>query len=285
VVALDSCLTGDAENLQDALGSDRFRLVQVDITEGIDVAEPIDAMIHMASPASPVDYLRLPLETMRVGALGTQAALDAARTHGATFVLASTSEVYGDPDVHPQPESYRGNVNTMGPRAVYHESKRYAEALTMAYHRHRGTRVRIARIFNTYGPRMRRADGRAVPTFLDQAITGRDLTLHGDGNQTRSLCYVDDLIDGIWRLLRSDQIGPINLGNPEEISMRALAETIRSIVGSTSRIVLDDPLEDDPVRRCPDITKARRELGWSPEVALVDGLERTAAWASAAWAR
>jgi dTDP-glucose 4,6-dehydratase len=283
VSAVDSGLTGDPGNLDEALSQDGFELVRADITTGIGVDGPLDAVIHMASPASPVDYLRLPLETMRAGALGTWTALELAAAHRATFLLTSTSEVYGDPEVHPQPESYWGNVNPIGPRAVYDESKRFAEALTMAYHRHRATPVRIARIFNTYGPRLRPDDGRAVPTFLRQAMTGQDITVHGDGTQTRSLCFVDDLIDGLWRLLRSDVTGPVNLGNPEEVTMRSLAETVRSIVGSMSSIVFDERPEDDPRKRCPDISVAERELGWSPTVPLSQGIERTAAWASAAW--
>jgi dTDP-glucose 4,6-dehydratase len=283
VSAVDSGLTGDPSNLDDALSKDGFELVRSDITTGIEVDGPLDAVIHMASPASPVDYLRLPLETMRAGALGTWTALELAAANRATFLLTSTSEVYGDPEVHPQPESYWGNVNPIGPRAVYDESKRFAEALTMAYHRHRATPIRIARIFNTYGPRLRPDDGRAVPTFLRQAMTGRDITVHGDGTQTRSLCFVDDLIDGLWRLLRSDLTGPVNLGNPEEVTMQALAETIRSILGSTSSIVFDERPEDDPRKRCPDISVAKRELGWSPTVPLSEGIEWTAAWANAAW--
>ena len=281
--AVDSGLTGDPSNLEEALKNQGFELVQADITTGIGVDGPLDAVIHMASPASPVDYLRLPIETMRAGALGTWNALELADANRAIFLLASTSEVYGDPETHPQPESYWGNVNPIGPRAVYDESKRFAEALTMAYHRHRGTQIRIARIFNTYGPRLRPDDGRAIPTFLRQALTGRDITVHGDGTQTRSLCFVDDLIDGIWRLLGSDATGPVNLGNPEEVTMRSLAETVRSIVGSTSSIVFDERPEDDPRKRCPDISMAKRELGWSPMVALSEGIERTAAWAKTAW--
>lgn len=281
--ALDSGLTGHRGNLDDALTKDGFELVRVDITTGISVEGPLDAVIHMASPASPVDYLRLPIETMRAGALGTWEALELAGANRATFLLASTSEVYGDPEIHPQPESYWGNVNPIGPRAVYDEAKRFAEALTMAYHRHRATPIRIARIFNTYGPRLRPDDGRAVPTFLRQAMTGQDITVHGDGAQTRSLCFVDDLIDGIWRLLSSDVRGPVNLGNPQEVTMQSLAETVRSIVGSTSPIVFDERPEDDPRKRCPDISMARRELGWSPTVPLSEGIARTAAWAKTAW--
>jgi dTDP-glucose 4,6-dehydratase len=283
VVCVDSFLTGDEGNLQQALNHSAFELITADITEDLPIDGPADAVLHLASPASPVDYALYPIETLRVGAVGTGRALDLAERLDAVFLLTSTSEVYGDPLVHPQPESYWGNVNPIGPRSCYDEAKRYAEALTMAYHRVHGLRVRIARIFNTYGPRLRRGDGRAVPTFVSQTLRGEPITVHGDGSQTRSLCYVDDLVEGLWRLLGSDLVGPVNLGNPEEVTILELARRVRSVAGSTSDVVFTGRPTDDPEVRCPDITLATEELGWAPEVPLDEGLERTLNWARAAW--
>lgn len=283
VVCLDSLLTGSEGNLDRALEHPAFTFSKVDVAEHLPVSGPIDAVLHLASPASPVDYLRYPLETLKAGALGTHLALELARATGAEFLLASTSEVYGDPEVHPQPESYWGHVNPIGPRSVYDEAKRYAEALTMAYHREHGVTVKIARIFNTYGPRLRRDDGRAVPTFIGQALRGEPLTVHGDGSQTRSLCFVDDLVEGIWRLLGSDHRGPMNLGNPEEMKILELAEQVRSLTGSDAEIVFTERPIDDPEIRCPDISLARAAMGWEPRISLTEGLERTIAWAERAW--
>jgi dTDP-glucose 4,6-dehydratase len=284
VTCLDSLLTGRQDNLADFAGVERFRFQAYDVTEHLDVDGDIDAVLHMASPASPPDYLRWPIETLRVGALGTLRALDLALRKEATFFLASTSEAYGDPLVHPQPESYWGNVNPVGPRSVYDEAKRYAEAATMAYYRAHGLSVRIARIFNTYGPRMRRDDGRAVPTFIQQALGGEPLTVHGDGTQTRSLCYVDDLVEGLYRLLASDLTGPVNVGNPSEVTVHELASLIRDITGSTSEIVHVDRPVDDPELRCPDISLAMTSLDWRPAVSLAEGLPRTIEWAKESWA-
>jgi len=285
VLCVDSLITGDRSNVAH-LGNDaRFTFVNADVTEPLAITGPLDAVLHFASPASPIAYLAHPLETLRVGSVGTERLLELAVEKGVrTFVLASTSEVYGDPVVHPQPESYWGNVNPVGPRSVYDEAKRYAEALTMSFHRVTGLAVRIARIFNTYGPRMSRTDGRAVPTFVDQALAGRPLTVHGDGSQTRSLCYVSDLVEGIFRLLGSDHVGPINLGNPEEVKVLEIAEQIRAMAGSSSEIVFTERPTDDPERRCPDITLARRVLGWQPAVILGHGLGKTVGWARTRWA-
>jgi dTDP-glucose 4,6-dehydratase len=246
----------------------------------------VDWVLHFASPASPPDYFDHPIETMRVGALGTLRALELAREQRAKFLLASTSEVYGDPEIHPQVESYWGNVNPVGPRSVYDESKRYAEALTTAFGRTFGMDAKVVRIFNTYGPRMRRDDGRAVPNFIAQSLSGRPLSVYGDGSQTRSLCYVDDLIEGLRRYLDVAEVGPMNLGNPEEITILELAQRIIDITGHGAQIEFLPPLVDDPAVRCPDVTKARSWLGWQPSIALRDGLERTVAWArDAGWAR
>jgi dTDP-glucose 4,6-dehydratase len=277
VVCLDNLLTGRADNIEELLG-EGVRLIKVDVTEYIHVPGPVDAVLHFASPASPIDYLRLPIQTLKVGALGTHRALGLAKDKGARFVLASTSEVYGDPQVHPQPESYWGHVNPIGPRGVYDEAKRYAEALTMAYHRSHGVQVSIVRIFNTYGPRMRLDDGRAFAAFASQALSGRPVTVHGDGSQTRSLCYVDDLVEGIVRLTASGFPGPVNLGNPEEVSMLELAQALIKAAHSDSDIVFLPRPEDDPQVRRPDITLARRELGWEPTVPLSEGIERTLPW-------
>ena len=246
----------------------------MDCVEGIDVAESVDYVFHLASPASPIDYLRLPLHTLKVGSYGTHNALGLAKFKRARFLLASTSEVYGDPLVHPQPESYWGNVNPIGPRGVYDESKRYGEALTMAYHRQQGVDTCIARIFNTYGPRMRPNDGRAVPNFVRQALAGKPLTVFGDGTQTRSFCYVDDLMEGLYRLATSGEHEPVNLGNPAELTLTGLAEAIIAVTGSSSEIVYSALPIDDPKVRQPDITKAKELLGWEPVVPLREGLER-----------
>jgi dTDP-glucose 4,6-dehydratase len=277
VVCVDSLLTGRTENLSSALSDDRFSLHEADITRGLDIEGPVDWVFHFASPASPRDYLEHPIETLEVGALGSLECLRLAQREVAGLFLASTSEVYGDPKVHPQPESYWGNVNPIGPRSVYDEGKRFAEAATMAYHRVHGLPVRIIRIFNTYGPRMRRLDGRAVPAFIDQALRGEPITVHGDGSQTRSLCYVDDLIEGIWRVLHADVTGPINLGSTEEVSMARLAELIRSLAGTESPVVHTERPIDDPEMRRPD-TSLARDLGWEPQVALRDGLAETMEW-------
>ena len=275
VVALDNFLTGNPQNVAHLLENPAFRLVRADITDYVHVTGPVDQVLHFASPASPIDYLQLPIETMKVISTGTLHALGLAKEKGARFLLASTSETYGDPQVHPQPETYWGHVNPVGPRGVYDEAKRYAEALTMAYKRTHDVDTVILRIFNTHGPRMRPNDGRAIPAFATQALTGKPITVAGDGSQTRSVIYVDDLIEGIMRLLRSDLVGPVNIGNPHEVSVLQLAETIKEITGSASPIVFIERPVDDPSIRQPDITLAERELGWKPEVAFVDGLTRT----------
>ena len=278
VVAIDNLLTGSLDNIAHLSGNPAFSFQRQDVTEYLDVEGPVDAVLHFASPASPIDYALLPIETIKVGTLGTHRALGLALAKGARFLLASTSEVYGDPEVHPQPETYWGHVNPVGPRSIYDEAKRAAEAFTMAYHNHHGLDTRIVRIFNTYGPRMRRHDGRAVPAFVTQALAGEPITVFGEGSQTRSLCYVDDLIDGIHRLLASDHPLPVNIGNPSEITMLELARMVRELCGSTSEIVFEPLPVDDPRRRRPDITLARKLLAWEPRVPLKDGLARTIAW-------
>ena len=275
VVCVDSLLTGNRDNLASSLAADRFSFLEADVTRELEVDGDVDWVFHLASPASPRDYQEHPIATLRVGALGSLNGLDLAKFKRARFLLASTSEVYGDPLVHPQPESYWGNVNPVGPRGVYDEAKRYAEALTMAYHSQQGVDTCIVRIFNTYGPRMRRHDGRAVPNFIHQALAGEPITIHGDGSQTRSLCYVDDLIEGVWRVLRTDLTGPINLGSTEEVSVRHLAELIRSLAQSTSELVYEARPVDDPEVRRPDTTLARELLGWQPGVSLQEGLQKT----------
>lgn len=278
VVALDNFVTGTPENVAHLTERDGFRLVKADITDYVHVPGPVDQILHFASPASPIDYLQLPIETLKVGSIGTLHALGLAKEKGARFILASTSETYGDPQVHPQPETYWGHVNPVGPRGVYDEAKRYAEALTMAYRRTHGVDTGILRIFNTHGPRMRPNDGRAIPAFTSQALTGKPITVAGDGSQTRSIIYVDDLVEGIMRLLRSDLAGPVNVGNPHEVSVLYLAETIKRLVGSDSPITFIERPVDDPSIRQPDITLARRELGWEPKVDFEDGLSRTIDW-------
>jgi len=275
VVGVDNFLTGSRENLQHLLQQPGFEFLEQDVSRGLEVAGPLDGVLHFASPASPIDYLEHPLPTLEVGSLGTRNALLLAQAAGARFLLASTSEVYGDPLVHPQPESYWGNVNPVGPRSVYDEAKRFSEALTMAFHRQHGVATRIVRIFNTYGPRMRARDGRVVSNFIVQALKGEPLTVYGDGNQTRSFCYVSDLVDGIYRLFRSDRVEPTNIGNPNEFTMLELARLVQELVGS-SVLLRHDPLPvDDPKVRRPDITLATTHLGWQPKVELREGLERT----------
>ena len=277
VIGMDNLATGDVANIEHLTGRD-FVFVKHDVTNYVVIDGPLDYIFHFASPASPIDYLKLPIQTLKVGSLGTHNGLGLAKAKGARFLLASTSEVYGDPLVHPQREDYWGNVNPVGPRGVYDEAKRFAEAITMAYHRVHGIETRIVRIFNTYGPRMRVQDGRAIPAFLSQALRGEDVTVFGDGTQTRSLCYVSDLVDGIHRLMMSDTSDPVNLGNPHELTIRQLAERIVTLTGSKSRIV-ERPLPvDDPKVRQPDITRARTLLGWEPKVPLDEGLPRTLAY-------
>ena len=275
VICMDNFLTGTPDNVAHLFADRRFSLIQQDVTTYIYVKGPLDVILHFASPASPVDYLELPIQTLKVGSLGTHKALGLAKEKSARFLLASTSEVYGDPLVHPQKEDYWGHVNPIGPRGVYDEAKRFAEALTMAYHRTHGVETRIVRIFNTHGPRMRLNDGRVVPNFISQALRGEPLTVYGDGSQTRSFCYVSDLVEGLVRLLRSDHSEPVNCGNPMEISILQFAERIKALIGSKSEIVFRPLPEDDPRVRQPDITKARTLLGWEPRVALEDGLRRT----------
>jgi dTDP-glucose 4,6-dehydratase len=278
VVALDNFLTGTPHNVEHLMEHDGFRLIKADVTEYVHVPGPVDQVLHFASPASPIDYLELPIETMKVGSIGTLHTLGLAKEKGARFLIASTSETYGDPQVHPQPESYWGHVNPVGPRGVYDEAKRYAEALTMAYRRTHGVDTAIVRIFNTFGERMRPNDGRAIPTFIRQALRGEPVTVAGDGSQTRSVCYVADLVEGLLRLLRSDLAGPVNIGNPHELSMLALAEQIVELTGSSSAVEFIARPTDDPTVRRPDITLARTELGWEPKVPLEEGLRRTIEW-------
>jgi dTDP-glucose 4,6-dehydratase len=276
VVCVDDLSTGARDNVAHLLGDPGFELVVADVSHGLFVQGQVDGVLHLASPASPPAYLARPLETLAVGSEGTRHALALASEHGARFLLASTSEVYGDPHVHPQPETYWGNVNCVGPRSVYDEAKRFAEALTMAWQRARGTDVAIARIFNTYGPRLAPGDGRVVSNFLVQALRGEDLTVYGDGSQTRSLCYVDDEVAGLLALFDSGMTGPLNIGNPEEITVLDLARVVLELTGSSSDIVHRQLPVDDPTRRCPDISLARRELGWEPKVGLSQGLHLTA---------
>jgi dTDP-glucose 4,6-dehydratase len=274
VIGVDNLLTGNTDNISHLHGRD-FTFIKHDVTNYIYIDGPVDVVLHWASPASPIDYLELPIPTLKVGALGTHKALGLAKAKGAKFVLASTSEVYGDPLEHPQQESYWGNVNPVGPRGVYDEAKRFAEAMTMAYHRYHGLDTKIVRIFNTYGPRMRLHDGRAVPAFMSQALRGEDVTIFGSGKQTRSFCYVSDLVDGIVRLMESKENDPVNIGNPHEMTIEAIARTIIRMTGSKSEIVYRPLPEDDPKVRQPDITRARTILGWEPKVSLEEGLTRT----------
>jgi dTDP-glucose 4,6-dehydratase len=276
VLCMDNLITGDLANIDHLFGNPAFRFIKYDVTEFVYVEGGLDFILHFASPASPIDYLKLPIQTLKVGSLGTHKALGLAKAKKARFLLASTSEVYGDPEIHPQVESYWGNVNPVGPRGVYDEAKRFAEAMTMAYHRYHGVETRIVRIFNTYGERMRINDGRAIPAFMSQAIRGEDITVFGDGLQTRSVCYVSDLVEGIYRLLLSDYADPVNIGNPDELTMLDLAGEVIDILGAASRIVHRELPEDDPKVRRPDISLARSLLGWEPRVPRREGLERTA---------
>ena len=280
VVCMDNLITGSLDNIEDYFGRTGFTFVQHDVSIFIHVPGELDYILHFASPASPIDYLKLPIQTLKVGSLGTHKALGLAKSKGARFLLASTSEVYGDPLVHPQPENYWGNVNPVGPRGVYDEAKRFAEAITMAYHRHHGVDTRIVRIFNTYGPRMRAGDGRVVPTFICQALANKPLTAFGDGSQTRSFCFVADLIEGIWRLLNSDHVDPMNIGNPAEMTVVEFAQEIIRVTGSESEIVFEPLPVDDPKVRQPDISRAREVLDWEPQVLLADGLKETVTYFS-----
>ncbi len=278
VVAVDNFLTGNRGNVAHLADDAGFTLVEHDVIAGIPVDGPVDAVLHLASPASPPEYLAHPFATLEVGSIGTRHALELARVNGARFLLASTSEIYGDPLVHPQPESYFGNVNSVGPRAVYDEAKRYGEAITMAYHREYGVDTKIARIFNSYGPRLGAADGRVVSNFLAQAMRGDSLTVYGDGKQTRSFCYVSDEVEGLCALLESDHVGPVNIGNPGEFTMLELAELVLEVTGSVSELVFEPLPTDDPKQRRPDISLAERVLGWHPRVDLREGLARTYDW-------
>ena len=280
VVAIDNLITGNLDNVEDLVSRAGFAFIDYDVTNYVHVPGPVDAVLHFASPASPVDYLEHPIQTLKVGSLGTHKTLGLAKAKGARFLLASTSEVYGDPQVHPQTEDYWGHVNPIGPRGVYDEAKRFAEAMTMAYHRYHGVDVRIVRIFNTFGPGMRPNDGRVVSNFVVQALAGEPLTVYGDGSQTRSFCYVDDEVRGILALLDSDHVGPVNIGNPEEHTVLELAEMVLDVTGSASEIVRRPLPVDDPTQRKPDITLARTVLGWEPVVPLPEGLARTAKWFS-----
>ena len=275
VICLDNLITGSMDNIVDLMGHRHFKFIHYDVTEYIYVDGAVDHILHFASPASPIDYLQLPIQTLKVGSLGTHKALGFARAKNATFLLASTSEVYGDPQVHPQPETYWGHVNPVGPRGVYDEAKRFAEAMAMAYHRYHGVDTKIVRIFNTYGPRMRLNDGRALPTFMCQALKGEDITVFGDGSQTRSFTYISDLVDGIYKLLLSDEHEPVNVGNPDEVTIADFAQEIVDLTDSGSKVIFEPLPTDDPKVRRPDITKARKVLGWEPRVSREEGLAMT----------
>ncbi len=275
VVCIDNLLTGDISNIEHLFGNEKFTFIKHDVTNFIHVPGNVDYVLHFASPASPIDYLQLPIQTLKVGSLGTHKVLGLAKDKGATFLVASTSEVYGDPNINPQTEDYWGNVNPIGPRGVYDEAKRFGEAITMAYHRYHGVDTRIVRIFNTYGPRMRLNDGRALPAFVSQALKGEDVTVFGDGSQTRSFCYVDDLVDGIFRLLMSNEHEPVNIGNPDEITIGEFAEEVIELLNSDSKIVYKPLPVDDPKVRRPDISKAKKVLGWEPKVSRREGLIKT----------
>lgn len=275
VICLDNLLTGRIENIEHLFGNDNFQFIKLDVTNYIHVPSNVDYVLHFASPASPIDYLKFPIQTLKVGSLGTHKALGLAKEKRAVFLLASTSEVYGDPLVHPQSEDYWGNVNPVGPRGVYDEAKRFAEAMTMAYHRYHGLNTRIVRIFNTYGPRMRIDDGRALPTFFSQALRNQDVTVYGDGTQTRSFCYVDDLIEGIFRLMMTNEPYPVNLGNPEEVTLKNFAEEVIKLCNSKSKIVFKELPQDDPKVRQPDITRAKKILNWEPKISRAEGLKLT----------
>ena len=275
VICIDDLITGNTDNISHLAGNENFSFIKHDITNYIFIPGKVDYILHFASPASPIDYLKLPIQTLKVGLLGTHKVLGLAKEKNARMLLASTSEIYGDPDIHPQKEDYWGNVNPIGPRGVYDEAKRFAEAITMAYHRYHHLDTRIARIFNTYGPRMRLDDGRALPTFVGQALRGGDITVFGDGLQTRSFCYVSDLVDGIFKLLLSNEINPVNIGNPDEITIKQFAEEVIKLTGTKSKIVNKPLPEDDPKVRQPDITKAYEILGWSPKIGREEGLKIT----------
>ena len=278
VIAMDNLVTGTTDNIAHLAGNPHFTFIKHDVTNYIYIKGDLDAILHFASPASPVDYLELPIQTLKVGSLGTHNALGLAMAKGARFLLASTSEVYGDPRVHPQPETYWGHVNPIGPRGVYDEAKRFAEAMTMAYHRSHGVQTRIVRIFNTYGPRMRINDGRVVPNFIKQALNGEPLTVYGEGAQTRSFCYVSDLVDGIYRLLLSDEVEPVNIGNPAEMTILDFAQVINEFTANAGGIKYEPLPVDDPKQRRPDITKARSILHWEPQVPLEEGMAKTIPW-------
>jgi dTDP-glucose 4,6-dehydratase len=278
VVCMDNLITGDMANIEHLLGNDAYTFIKVDVTNYIHVPGEVHRVFHFASPASPIDYLEMPIPTLKVGSLGTHKALGLARAKGSRFIMASTSEVYGDPLEHPQTETYWGNVNPVGPRGVYDEAKRFSEALVMAYHRFHGVETRIVRIFNTYGPRMRLNDGRALPAFMGQALRGEPISVFGDGSQTRSFCFVDDLIEGIWRLSSSDEPNPVNIGNPTEMTIKEFAETILELIDTKSEISYHPLPEDDPKQRRPNIKRAQEILGWGPKVVLKDGLARTLAY-------
>ena len=278
VLGMDNLITGDLKNIEHLKDSEQFTFIHHDVTTFVEVPGPVDYILHFASPASPIDYLKIPIQTLKVGSLGTHNLLGLAKDKKARILIASTSEVYGDPLVHPQKETYYGNVNTIGPRGVYDEAKRFQESMTMAYHRFHGLETRIVRIFNTYGPRMRLNDGRVIPAFMGQALRGEDITVFGDGSQTRSFCYVDDQIEGIYRLLMSDYSEPVNIGNPNEISILDFAKEIVRLTGSDQKIVFKPLPQDDPMQRQPDITLAKEVLGWSPKVVRAEGMERTYAY-------
>ncbi|MBX2843031.1 MAG: SDR family oxidoreductase [Flammeovirgaceae bacterium] len=275
VIGMDNLITGNLDNIEHLFKLKQFEFYHHDVSKFVHVPGDLDYIVHFASPASPIDYLKIPIQTLKVGSLGTHNLLGLARAKNARIIVASTSEVYGDPDVHPQKEEYWGNVNSVGPRGVYDEAKRFQEAITMAYHTYHGLETRMVRIFNTYGPRMRLDDGRALPAFMGQALMGNDLTVFGDGSQTRSFCYVDDLVDGIYRLLLSDYALPVNIGNPSEITIKEFAEEIIKLTGTNNKVIYKDLPKDDPKQRCPDITKAKEILGWEPKVDRSEGLKRT----------
>lgn len=275
VICIDNLLTGRIENIEHLFNNENFQFIKLDVTNYIHIPGNVDYILHFASPASPIDYLKFPIQTLKVGSLGTHKALGLAKDKNARFLIASTSEVYGDPLIHPQQEDYWGNVNPVGPRGVYDEAKRFAEAMTMAYHRYHGVDTRIVRIFNTYGPRMRLDDGRALPAFISQALKGEDITVFGDGSQTRSFCFVSDLIDGIYKLLLSGEVNPVNIGNPNEITIEDFAREVIKLTGSKSKIIYQDLPDDDPKVRQPDITKAKSILGWEPKISREEGLKIT----------
>ncbi|MFT4678601.1 MAG: dTDP-glucose 4,6-dehydratase [Flavobacteriales bacterium] len=278
VMGMDNLITGDLRNIEHLFKNENFEFYNHDVSKFVHVSGKLDYILHFASPASPIDYLKIPIQTLKVGSLGTHNLLGLAKEKNARIIVASTSEVYGDPTVHPQTEDYWGNVNPVGPRGVYDEAKRFQEAMTMAYHTYHGVETRIVRIFNTYGPRMRLNDGRVLPAFIGQALRGEDLTVFGDGSQTRSFCYVDDLVEGIYRLLQSDCADPVNIGNPDEITISQFAEEIIKLTGTTQKVIYEDLPTDDPKQRQPDITKARAILGWEPKVDRAEGLEITYAY-------